>query len=126
MDLQTAYTEVSIGGLDSLLLINCGDVLTESILVLRSFFFFFNGFEQLYLLDAFHMIKHPSLGSRASIRSLKVTVYMQSHTVYYSRLPITLASREIQKSSSYLELEANKQTGVEGMQLSNKVYKDGH
>ena len=38
MDLQNAYTEVSMGGLESLLLINRGDVLTESILVLRSFF----------------------------------------------------------------------------------------
>ena len=79
-----------MGGLDSLLLINRGDVLTESILVLRSFFFFYSFVnKRLYLLDAFRMIKHPSLGSRASIRSLKVTVYIQSHTVYYSRLPIT-------------------------------------
>ena len=89
MDLQNAYTEVSMGGLESLLLINRGDVLTESILVLRSFFFYSFVNKRLYLLDAFHMIKHPSLGSRASIRSLKVTVYIQSHTVYYSRLPIT-------------------------------------
>ena len=77
-----------MGELDSLLLINSGDILTESILVLWIFFFFFfYGFvnKRLYLLDAFHMIKHPSL-----LRSLKVTVCIQSHTVYFSRLRVNI------------------------------------
>ena len=77
-----------MGELDSLLLINSGDILTESILVLWIFFFFFfYSFvnKRLYLLDAFHMIKHPSL-----LRSLKVTVCIQSHTVYYSRLRVNI------------------------------------
>ena len=60
-----------MGGLVSLLLINSGDILTESILVLWNFFwcfFFFYSFvnKRVYLLDAFPMIKHPSLGSGAS------------------------------------------------------------
>ena len=59
-----------MGGLVSLLLINSGDILTESILVLWNSFwcFFFYSFvnKRVYLLDAFHMIKHPSLGSGAS------------------------------------------------------------
>ena len=78
-----------MGELDSLLLINSGDILTESILVLWIFFFFFFFYsfvnKRLYLLDAFHMIKHPSL-----LRSLKVTVCIQSHTVYYSRLRVNI------------------------------------
>ena len=53
-------------GLDSLLLMNCDDILTEIMLVLWSFFtvFFLN--KRLYLLDAFHLIKHRRFGSRAS------------------------------------------------------------
>ena len=63
-------------GLDSLLLINCVDILTEIMLVLWSFFYSFLN-KRLYLLEAFRLIKHPRFGSRASIRSLTVTVYIQ-------------------------------------------------
>ena len=46
----------------------------------------------------------------------------------YSRLPITRPQvREIEKSSSCREFEANNlNKHGEGMQLSNEVYRDGH